>query len=160
MDQLEDEDERLSPIGRLETIALLSRFSPDYAVVNALIGNLNVVDYGSPDDAWGSERPRGYIARRVLAHFGKFAEDHILFIIGTEWHAAAQLENASGLRSARIDASKVEGFAGVLTRIEGKANALLKLQDAQAKAKNPKVKAQFQAVIEAVKKGERNLIQF
>jgi hypothetical protein len=155
------EDETLSPVGRAETISLFSSFPPNPTVIGALIRNLDVVIFRRPDDpSFGPERFIGYIARHVLAGFGAPAQEQILTIIGEEQPAAEKLKNDADLRAYSFGPSKVDGFADVLTRIESKEGAISVLQEAQTKANNPKVKAQFQAVIETVKKGTKSPIKY
>jgi hypothetical protein len=155
------QDEKLSPLGRVETIALLGQFPATGRSIVALIQNIDVVANSRPDENnRESGRFRGYIARHVLAWFGAPAEKQILAVIAAPQPTAAQLENAPGLRDVSFDPAKAKGYADVLTRIEGKEKALEILQEAQTKAEGPQIKAQFLAVMDAVKEGEKLRIQY
>ena len=146
-------DEHLSPLARTEMIALLGSFPPMYETITALIENIDVISVGRPDDSFSGPRYPGFIARHMLFVIGMPAESRILDIIGSARPTDEELKANPGLSSEKFDSSKIEGFADVLTRIEGKQRALSKLQNAQTKAETPATKAQFQAVIEVVKKG-------
>lgn len=122
---------------------------------------MNVVAYRRPgEQTMGSSRPMGYIARYVLAGIGAPAEDEIMSIIGSPWPSTQQMDSHLPLHAQNAEPSKAEGFAAIISQIEGKQNALLKLHEAQAKAKSKTVKAQFQKVIEAVEKGQRSPIKY
>ena len=146
-------DEHLSPLARTEAISLLGSFSPnDPETILALIQNIDVIAPPRFEEI-SSGRFTGFVARRVLARMGISAEREILEIIGSQRPTYRELKANPNLISYSFDSSKVEGFADVLTQIEGKQFARLKLQDGQRKAKTPTIKAQFQAVIDVVKKG-------
>ena len=152
LDQLQDEN--ISPLARTETISLLGIFPPRYDTISALIQNLDVIaNYRSDTKSLGGDRFRGFIARHVLVRMGIPAEEEIMGIIGSQRPTDMAIEHNPALGSYSFDLTKAEGFADVLTQIEGKQGALLKLQKEQSKSKNPAIKAQFQAVIEVVKKG-------
>lgn len=148
------QDEHLSPLARMETISLLGSFRGD-EVVDALIQNMNFVAVPRPDDSpIGAGRVGGFLARHVLARIGLPAEEEILRIIGSRQATDAQAKANPALRAYGFEPSKVEGFADVLTRIEGNYYSVLKLQNAQRKAATPAIKAQFQAVIKQIRYGK------
>ena len=147
-------DDQLSPVARTQAISLLRSFSPDDEAILALIHNINMIAVRPPSDTGFNASPFvGFFARRVLARMGIPVEMKILEIIGSQRPTEMELEVEPDIKYRSFDSSKVEGFADVLTQIEGKPGALLKLQNEQTKAQTPAIKAQFQAVIEVVKKG-------
>ena len=151
------EDTQLSPLARSETLSLLGNISPNHPeTIVALIQNIDVIaphPHLHGEANMNRDRFIGFIARHVLIRIGSPAEREILDIIGSQSPIDKGLEENSGLGSYYFSSSKVQGFADVLTQIEGKQGALSKLQNEQTKAKTPTIKAQFQAVIEVVKKG-------
>ena len=150
-------DTQLSPFARTETLSLLGNISPNHPeTIDALIQNIDAI---APHPHLHEEANKnrgifiGFIARHVLIRIGSPAERKILDIIASQSPIDKESEETSGLGSYYFSSSKVEGFADVLTQVEGKQNALSKLQDRQNETKNPAIKAQFQAVIEVVEKG-------
>ncbi len=147
-------DKNLSPFARTQAIFLLSNFSPDDETILVLVHNMNMIGVrASGDTSFAASPFVGFFARGVLARMGIPVERKILEIINTQRPTETELKENPYLSSYSFDPSETEGFADVLTQIEGKESALLKLQDGQTKAKIPTIKAQFQAVIEVVKKG-------
>ena len=150
-------DTQLSPLARSETLSLLGNISPNHPeTIDALIQNIDAI---APHPHLHEEANKnrgifiGFIARHVLVRIGSPAEREILTIIGIQRPTDKELKENPGLGSQYFNSSKVEGFADVLTQIEGKQGALLKLREEQVKAETPAIKDQFEEVIEMVKKG-------
>ena len=154
-------DEKLSPVARTQAISLLGNYAPNDETILALIHNINMKGVRPPNDTgFSASRFEGFFARLVLANMGIPVERKILYIIGSQRPTDLQLKAYPDLSSHSFDLSRSEGFADVLIQIKGKQGALSKLQEEQAKAKNPTIQAQFQTVIEVVKKGPARSVNY
>lgn len=86
--------------------------------------------------------PTLYVSRAALESVGEPASKYIIGILG---------KSPSKL-PANFVSSRADGFAEVLYGIDGSHYGLLKLQDRQQATTDPKVKAQYQIVIDRFKK--------
>ena len=125
---------------KAETIYLLGELRAPEAVT-ALLENLNFLDNRTIAAFRLSDRG-GYIARRALVKIGEPSAQWIYLIIA---------DNHS-LDTVRFNASQVQGFVEVLTDIETPEVALMKLQHGREEARDAKIKANFDLVIEALEK--------
>lgn len=136
---LQVEDPQMPKAAKAETIYLLGALRAPEAVTT-LIENINFVDDRKFDATRISDRG-GYIARRALRQIGEPSARWIYLIIA----------NDHNLETVKFNKSQVDGFAEVLSGIETPEFALMKLQKGLAKAKDPKVKTQYQMVIERLR---------
>ena len=127
---------------KAETIYLLGALRAPEAVT-ALIENINFVDSRVFAATRDTDRG-GYIARRALVEIGEPSARWIYLIIA----------DAHNLDTVRFDKSQVEGFVEVLAGIETPKVALMKLKEGREKARDAKIKGNFDLVIEGLKKME------
>jgi len=140
------EDSQTPKAAKAEIIYLLGALRAPEAVT-VLIENINFVD----DRKFIADRIEDraiyrHTARRSLIQIGEPSARWIYLIIADDHN----------LETARFDKSQVDGFAEVLSGIETPEFALIKLQDGLAKAKDEKIKAQYEMVIDRLKEKMTN----
>ena len=146
----------LSNPSKTEVIRMLGELHANEAI-GELIENINYFDdgpQGAPPTA--ARRRMGYIARNALSEIGAPAAQAILSGIGVKPMTIEGTEMNPGAHTYGFDASKADGFADVLIRVEGEDSfaarvVLFQLQQRQSEAQDIAVKAQFDLVIEFVK---------
>jgi len=138
--QLTDNDTNLSNAQKTEIIEALGnlRYAP---AIPILVENLNFEREAREEHPLQTAVPplrSIYAAQFALMSMGPRASSYIL----------GSLANNLSYLSSDYVSSRAIGFARVLCQVEGPRYGLLKLQDHQQKATDPKIKAQYQLVID------------